>query len=607
MGTEGKVIIIRHGSYINRSHETKIRRATEGEALSMKDTNSENKPLDNRLSIIPMPEKELNSGIEKVVSQTITEIPNTENQTEIHENPTPIVRRDENALPETPVSSTEVIQEDSEKEVTEEPEKPVRSLRPRDKIKPAPRFDDEVYETEDEKTEKAKEKARNKELESWKTFTVYKPVKRFEAINKLITTKWIYTDKIDEKGVPYVKARLVIRGFQDQEKDTVLTESPTAHMESFKIMLALMPTLGHKPRKMDISTAFLQGKELTRPVYIEPPVEANVDESECWLLLKGVYGLSEASRMWYERVHEVMLMGKFKRSAVDPALYFKYDGDNLLCVFLCHVDDFLYGGEDSEVSELEKLIERHFEIREIETGSFMYCGFQVKIMDTEDGFEISYSQPEKIPFIKEVKLEQSDQLAPATRKEERQFRGVLGALQWHANSTRPDLSFGVSKLLGETKSLEVKHCILANKLLRKAKGGDPNQILCKKLVGDIVLEVYTDASFANLRDMGSQRGCIGFLRDKEGQMNLLEYKSNKIKKVCRSTFAAELMACNAAVDHTLSYRSILEAFGLKLSDIYVCTDNNGLRENLNSVVSRCEEKNLRIELALFTRHCRLKT
>ena len=37
------------------------------------------------------------------------------------------------------------------KEVTKEPEKVVRSLRPREKIKPAPRFDDEVYETVDEK------------------------------------------------------------------------------------------------------------------------------------------------------------------------------------------------------------------------------------------------------------------------------------------------------------------------------------------------------------------------------------------------------------------------------------------------------------------------
>ena len=398
--------------------------------------------------------------------------------------------------------------------------------------------------------------------------------------------------------MPYTKARLVIRGFQDKDKDDILSESPTAHTESFKIMLALMPILGYKPKKMDISTAFLQGKELTRPVYVEPPQEAGVDQSKCWLLLKGVYGLSEASRMWYERVHEVMLMGKFIRSAVDPALYFKYNENHgVICVLLCHVDDFLYGGEKGEVSQLESLIEKHFEIREIEVGSFIYCGFLVKISDTADGFQISYSQPGKIPTIKDIKIEQSDQSAPATRKEERQFRSVLGALQWHANSTRPDLSFGVSKLLGETKALEVRHCVLANKLLRKAKSGDPNEIVCKKLVGELTLDMYTDASFANLRDMGSQRGSMGFLRDSEGQHNLLEYKSNKIKRVCRSTFAAELLGCNAAVDHLLSYRSIIHAFGLKIPSIYICTDNKGLRDNLDSVVSKCEEKNLRIELS----------
>ena len=173
---------------------------------------------------------------------------------------------------------------------------------------------------------------------------------------------------------------------------------------------------------------------------------------------------------------------------------------------------------------------------------------------------------------------------------------MLGALQWHANSTRPDLSFGVSKLLGETNSLMVKHCVLANKLLRKAKSFDPGIIRCKKLVGDLTLNIFTDASFANLRDMGSQRGCMGFIADLK-HSNLLEYKSNKIKNVCRSIFAAELLACNAAVDHALLYKSIVEVLGLKIMSIYICTDNKGLKDNLGSVISKCEERNLRIELS----------
>ena len=56
VGTEGKVVIIRHGSYINRSHETKVRRATEGEALSAKGEESDGIQGLSNMTIIPLPE-----------------------------------------------------------------------------------------------------------------------------------------------------------------------------------------------------------------------------------------------------------------------------------------------------------------------------------------------------------------------------------------------------------------------------------------------------------------------------------------------------------------------------------------------------------------------
>ena len=609
VGTEGKVVIVRHGSFINRPHETKVRRAAEGSALQKVDEeNVEKRPiLDNMTFPVPSIMNDKSDTTRPVNNYDTIPVPSDVD----NEISTPTTEENISVLPDqSATTSSTSAPAPSEKRVhfeesNSDTQSSTRSLRPRNNIKPAERYDDVYYYYDEDVYEASvndeEEKAKHKELSSWKGHNVYKEVDRSEAADNLITTRWIFTDKVDENKVPYMKARLVIRGFQDKEKDAVLSESPTAHTESLKVMLALMPTLGYKPKKMDISTAFLQGKELTRPVYVKPPIEACVDETKCWLLLKGVYGLTEASRMWYERVHEVMLLGGFKRSAVDPALYFRYNGEGkVTCVLLCHVDDFLYGGISSEIDNLECLIGKHFQIREIEMNSFMYCGFQITITETEEnGFEIEYSQPDKIPYIPEIKLERagSDQSASSSKHEVRQYRSLLGALQWHANSTRPDLSFGVSRLLGETKSLMNKHCVMANKLLRKAKSCDPNKILCKKLVGSLTLNVYTDASFANLRDMGSQRGSIGFISDSAERSNLLEYKSKKIKKVCRSTFAAELLACTAALDHTLSYKSIIEAFGLKVASIYIVTDNNGLRDNLSSLVSTCEEKSLRIELA----------
>ena len=105
-----------------------------------------------------------------------------------------------------------------------------------------------------------------------------------------------------------------------------------------------------------------------------------------------------------------------------------------------------------------------------------------------------------------------------------------------------------------------------------------------------------DASFGNLPNGGSQRGTMSFIRDGEGSGNIVEYKSKRIKRVCRSTFAAELLACNASVDLALYYRAMLKCFGLEPS-VMMYIDSRSVRDNLASIVSNCEERSLRIELA----------
>jgi hypothetical protein len=231
----------------------------------------------------------------------------------------------------------------------------------------------------------------------------------------------------------------------------------------------------------------------------------------------------------------------------------------------------------------------------------MFCGFLVEVIEcgSEGEFQIQFSQPEKITSIKSINIIfPGDPEAFANSKELSEFRSVLGALQWHSNSTRPDLSFSVSKLLGETKSLQVKHCIQANKLLRKAKANDPTKILCKKLEGPLMMDVYSDASFGNLPNGGSQRGTVTFIKDSEGRRNVVEFKSKRIKRVCRSTFAAELLACNGSIDIALYFRAMLKYFGFDPS-VTIITDSRSIKDNLSSIVSRCEERHLRMELAFL--------
>lgn len=598
IGSEGKVVIIRQGSFIQRAHETKVRRCKEDTALEKKDKIEPTKITEN-IPLLICREDDSNQTCDNLNDES-THIPemNDENTNIPEMNDESTDTNDKNThIPEI----NEIPSSNNDESQDTEQNKSNILLRPRNNIKRASKWGyDEVYEVEqdDEMID-----AKVKELNSWKTHEVYKEVDINDAITPLISTRWILSTKERIDKSSYIKARLVIRGFEDVDKDIVQSESPTAHIESVKIMFAILPTIGFRPKKMDISTAFLQGKSLTRPVFIKPPSESNVQKEKCWMLLKGVYGLTDASRMWYERVNEVLVNGNYVRSFVDPALYFKYEDNKVIGIILCHVDDFLYAGSTKEVENIERNIKEHFEVRTIEEKVFMFCVFFVEIIEKENGtFQITYSQPNKIGDILPIEVKLQDPSLHATPRQQTQFRSVLGALQWHSSNTRPDLAFSISSLLGNSKHLLVKHCILANKILRKAKANDPFKINCINLLptessnNRLNLNVYTDASFANLPDLGSQRGSMAFIENDQGVRNLIDFTSRRIKRVCRSTFAAELLGCNAAVDLGIYYQDIIKTFGID-PVITIISDSKSVKENLSNIVSRCEEKRLRIELA----------
>lgn len=62
------------------------------------------------------------------------------------------------------------------------------------------------------------------------------------------------------------KAGLVARAFEEMNTEELPKDSPTCASESLKIIKSVIC----QKNSMDIKAAFLQGKELTRNVYIRP-------------------------------------------------------------------------------------------------------------------------------------------------------------------------------------------------------------------------------------------------------------------------------------------------------------------------------------------------
>ena len=83
---------------------------------------------------------------------------------------------------------------------------------------------------------------------------------------------------------------------------------------------------------LDVKTAFLQGNELKRDIYLKPPKEAKT--KGMWKLNKAVYGLNEASQYRYERVKDVLINAGMLKSKYDEALfYWKMKVFSLVSVF----------------------------------------------------------------------------------------------------------------------------------------------------------------------------------------------------------------------------------------------------------------------------------
>jgi hypothetical protein len=97
----------------------------------------------------------------------------------------------------------------------------------------------------------------------------------------------------------FEKSRLVVQAYNDQEKELVLTQSPTIQRVSQRLILYIAAMGQHELYLRDISQVYVQSTtNLNREFYIRPPRELQnqlgLDESSILKILKPLYGVPEA-------------------------------------------------------------------------------------------------------------------------------------------------------------------------------------------------------------------------------------------------------------------------------------------------------------------------
>jgi hypothetical protein len=95
---------------------------------------------------------------------------------------------------------------------------------------------------DDAKNDPSSLQAMENGIASFKRFDCYKKVSAnmVSANVNIISTRWVISKKMNDDGTWRSKARLVARGYEDKEKNRVLSDSPVTPSETQRFFLALL-------------------------------------------------------------------------------------------------------------------------------------------------------------------------------------------------------------------------------------------------------------------------------------------------------------------------------------------------------------------------------
>lgn len=244
------------------------------------------------------------------------------------------------------------------------------------------------------------------------------------------------------------------------------------------------------------------------------------------MLSKALYRLRQAGRCWNEKLCKVLKILGMNKSSVDPCLFFKGHGDELILLAI-YVDDLLITSQnEKEFTRIKELLSKHFEIKDL--SPVKYClGIEFNqsngticmkqegyIRDILERFGISGANAATSPLDPNIKLEVCSEETHESRSFP--YRELIGSLMYVTVCTRLDIAHAVGRLSQFNDRHGSMHWTAAKRVLRYLKGTSNLSLVYKK-IGRSNLG-YVDANWANLSTIDYRQKVVYRLRVYFGRM-----------------------------------------------------------------------------------------
>ena len=461
-------------------------------------------------------------------------------------------------------------------------------------------------------------------------------VQRAYSTNRIIRARWVLTWKLtppedisdalqDSKANPgtlftkdgkrKAKARVVLLGFEHTFKNSSPVQSTLG-----RNLLYLMSAHHQWPLEgLDLETAFLQtmpteaDNELWTTGVQELREALGIGEDGIMRILKNIYGSTTAPRGLWLALHKKLTELGAKAILGERCLWIwlsktLMDGNHpkVIGAMGGHVDDFHRIGDrdDAEWQAIKEKINQAYRWGTVKTKAYRHAGTDIETVKDQNGYDmIVVNQDYYIEGVTDIdipadRLRQDGELS---KKEVDACRASLGALQWLAVQTQPQLCSRCNLLLTEAvtsgtlqTAREIQETI--SELRRESAQLRFFKFPAAKHWTDLVFISMGDQAHSNRPKGDSTGGLLTLAAGPEAPagkvcpMALISWRTWKLRRKAIGSNDAEVQSILEAEDQNFRVR-------LLWTELHGASGDRPLREDL---VAQMEHQSLMVKGILCT-------
>ncbi|CAI7867381.1 unnamed protein product, partial [Closterium sp. NIES-53] len=413
--------------------------------------------------------------------------------------------------------------------------------------------------------------AMDKELKALEKRNTWKVVPIGVARNKTILTgKWVFRVKTKaDNTIDKFKARWVVRGFdQEHGRDFTETFAPVSRHTSLRILLAISAMKNKKLRQIDVANAFLYAP-VDAEIFVELPHGSHREPNQVCQLLKSLYGIKQAPRLWQQYLHTRLIRIGFKQLPHDQGMYRLTKNDDFILLIVYYLGLNIWEEEDATYLSAEKYadtIAKRFTL----TPTTISTPYRYTAGNDKGGSAL---------------------LKPAGIRD---YQKKLGCLLFAVVTCRPDLSYSASQLATYLKKPEAEHLAELDRALHYFVSTPTIGLTySKNATTPTKLISYVDADHAG--DSDNRRSRTGYIYRLE-PIGPISWQSSKQELIALSSAEAEYIALCSATKEGLYLCELLEE--AKLAELpnftLFCDNQSAIRiANKNGFANRTKHIALR--------------